>query len=51
MHSISYYQEKMANHFFSQIVSKKKPKNFEPIQYILSLGGKRMRPSVNINGN
>ena len=48
MHSISYYQEKMANHF-SQIVANKEPKNlYEPIQYILSLGGKRMRPVLTL---
>ena len=48
MHSISYYQEKIANHF-SQIVSNKEPKNlYEPIEYILSLGGKRMRPVLTL---
>ena len=48
MHSISYYQEKMANHF-SQIVANKEPKNlYEPISYILSLGGKRMRPVLTL---
>jgi geranylgeranyl diphosphate synthase type II len=48
MHSISYYQEKMENHF-SQIVAHKKPKNlYEPVQYILSLGGKRMRPVLTL---
>ena len=35
MHSVSYYQEKMSDHF-SQIVAHKEPKNlYEPIQYIL----------------
>ena len=48
MHSISYYQEKMSNHF-SQIVVNKEPKNlYEPIQYILLLGGKRMRPILTL---
>ena len=48
MDSISYYQEKIANHF-SQIVSNKEPKNlYEPIEYILSLGGKRMRPVLTL---
>ena len=48
MHSISYYQEKMSNHF-SQIVANKEPKNlYEPIEYILSLGGKRMRPVLTL---
>jgi geranylgeranyl diphosphate synthase type II len=48
MHSVSYYQEKMSDHF-SQIVAHKEPKNlYEPIQYILSLGGKRMRPVLTL---
>ena len=48
MHSISYYQEKMTDHF-SQIVANKEPKNlYEPIEYILSLGGKRMRPVLTL---
>ena len=48
MHSVSYYQEKMSHHF-SQIVANKEPKNlYEPIQYILSLGGKRMRPVLTL---
>jgi geranylgeranyl diphosphate synthase, type II len=48
MHSVSYYQDKIANHF-SQIVANKEPKNlYEPIKYILSLGGKRMRPVLTL---
>jgi geranylgeranyl diphosphate synthase type II len=48
MHSVSYYQEKMSHHFL-QIVANKEPKNlYEPIQYILSLGGKRMRPVLTL---
>jgi geranylgeranyl diphosphate synthase, type II len=48
MYSVSYYQDKIANHF-SQIVANKEPKNlYEPIQYILSLGGKRMRPVLTL---
>jgi geranylgeranyl diphosphate synthase type II len=48
MHSISYYQEKMSHHF-SEIVANKEPKNlYEPIEYILSLGGKRMRPVLTL---
>ncbi len=48
MHSITYYQDKITNHF-AQIVAKKEPKNlYDPINYILSLGGKRMRPVLTL---
>ncbi|MEY2739025.1 MAG: hypothetical protein RL259_934 [Bacteroidota bacterium] len=48
MHSVSFYQEKIRDHF-SKIVAQKEPKNlYEPINYILSLGGKRMRPVLTL---
>lgn len=48
MHSISEYQEVVAAHFNSLAVEKD-PKNlYEPIQYILNLGGKRMRPVLTL---
>ena len=48
MHSISQYQEFISNHFNSLTVEKD-PKNlYEPIQYILGLGGKRMRPVLTL---
>lgn len=48
MHSISEYQELVSSHFNSLVVSKE-PKNlYEPIQYILSIGGKRMRPVLTL---
>lgn len=48
MHSIAYYQELLANHF-STIATQKQPKNlYEPIAYILALGGKRMRPVLTL---
>ena len=48
MHSISAYQEVISNHFNSLVVAKE-PKNlYEPIQYILGLGGKRMRPVLTL---
>jgi len=48
MHSITYYQDLLANHF-STIATQKQPKNlYEPIAYILSLGGKRMRPVLTL---
>ena len=48
MHPIAYYQELLANHF-STIAIQKQPKNlYEPIAYILALGGKRMRPVLTL---
>ena len=48
MHSLQEYQEIVANHF-SQIKNNKEPKGlYEPIDYILSLGGKRMRPVLTL---
>lgn len=48
MHSISEYQSFIANHF-SVISITKEPRNlYEPIAYILSLGGKRMRPVLTL---
>lgn len=48
MQSISNYQEKISNHF--ELLSlNKEPRNlYEPIQYILSLGGKRLRPVLTL---
>ena len=41
MHAVAHYQEIISNHFNS-IVQKKDPYNlYEPLNYILSLGGKR----------
>lgn len=48
MHAISHYQDIVTAHFKS-LVLKKEPKNlYEPIQYILSLGGKRLRPVLTL---
>lgn len=48
MHSITEYQEIILDHFNSLAVEKE-PKNlYEPIQYILGLGGKRMRPVLTL---
>jgi geranylgeranyl diphosphate synthase, type II len=48
MHSISEYQTFVSEHF-STISIDREPKNlYEPIQYILSLGGKRMRPVLTL---
>ena len=48
MHAISHYQELITN-YFSDLHLTKEPKNlYEPIEYILSLGGKRMRPILTL---
>jgi geranylgeranyl diphosphate synthase, type II len=48
MQSISSYQEIITSHFTS-ITYQKEPKNlYEPIRYILSLGGKRLRPVLTL---
>jgi geranylgeranyl diphosphate synthase type II len=48
MHSISHYQELISN-YFSELHLTKEPKNlYEPIEYILSIGGKRMRPILTL---
>lgn len=48
MHSIQFYQEAVKDHFES-LVNNKEPRNlYEPIEYILALGGKRMRPVLTL---
>jgi len=48
MQSLSNYQELIAEHF-NQICLKKEPKGlYEPIKYILDLGGKRIRPVLTL---
>ena len=48
MHTISQYQEFLADYLQSQYESKE-PKNlYEPIHYILDLGGKRIRPVLTL---
>ena len=48
MHAISYYQDIISDHFKS-LALKKEPKNlYDPIGYILSLGGKRLRPVLTL---
>ncbi len=48
MHAISHYQELISD-YFSDLHLTKDPKNlYEPIEYILSLGGKRMRPILTL---
>lgn len=48
MHTISQYQEFLSDYLQSQYESKE-PKNlYEPIHYILDLGGKRIRPVLTL---
>ncbi|MEO5775379.1 MAG: polyprenyl synthetase family protein [Flavobacterium sp.] len=48
MYAISHYQDIVTKHFNS-LALKKEPKNlYEPIRYILSLGGKRLRPVLTL---
>jgi geranylgeranyl diphosphate synthase type II len=48
MHAISHYQDIVTTHFKS-LTLKKEPANlYEPIQYILSIGGKRLRPVLTL---
>lgn len=48
MHSISYYQEVITNHFSSLTINQEPQNLYEPIKYILSLGGKRIRPVLTL---
>ncbi len=48
MHSISEYQEGFLNYLESQKITKEPKSLYEPIQYILSLGGKRIRPVLTL---
>lgn len=50
MHAITYYQEVIANHFNTISINKEPFNLYEPIRYILSLGGKRMRPVLTLMG-
>jgi geranylgeranyl diphosphate synthase type II len=48
MRALSYYQE-LISVYFTELHLNKEPKNlYEPIEYILHLGGKRMRPILTL---
>ncbi|MGB5238578.1 MAG: polyprenyl synthetase family protein [Flavobacteriaceae bacterium] len=48
MPSISFYQEELISHLKEKI-SVKEPQNlYEPISYIMNLGGKRLRPALTL---
>ena len=48
MHAISHYQELISRHFESLSFQKQPNNLYEPIRYILSLGGKRLRPVLTL---
>lgn len=48
MQQIEYYQETFKNHLKALHQSKEPASLYEPIQYILSLGGKRLRPVLTL---
>lgn len=48
MHSVSHYQEVISAHFSGLNIDKQPTNLYEPIRYILSLGGKRMRPVLTL---
>lgn len=48
MHTISQYQEFLADYLQSQYETKEPRNLYEPIHYILDLGGKRMRPVLTL---
>jgi geranylgeranyl diphosphate synthase type II len=48
MHSISQYQEFISDYLQSQLQLKEPRNLYEPIHYILGLGGKRMRPVLTL---
>jgi geranylgeranyl diphosphate synthase type II len=48
MHTLSHYQE-LISVYFTELHLNKEPKNlYDPIEYILHLGGKRMRPILTL---
>ncbi len=48
MHSISAYQEQFLNYLESQAFLREPQNLYQPIHYILNLGGKRMRPVLTL---
>ena len=48
MHPIGYYQQVIADYFASTSLTKEPANLYNPIHYILSLGGKRMRPVLTL---
>ncbi len=48
MHSVEYYQEKFNEHLASRITDKEPITLYNPMAYILGLGGKRLRPMLTL---
>ena len=48
MHSISEYQQSFLNYLESRTIIKEPKSLYEPVHYILSLGGKRIRPVLTL---
>lgn len=48
MHSISQYQTFISEYFKSQKVYREPKSLYEPIEYIVSIGGKRIRPTLTL---
>jgi len=48
MQSIGYYQEVISKYFATATIIKEPANLYDPISYILSLGGKRMRPVLTL---
>ena len=48
MHNISQYQDFFISYLKSQSINKEPKSLYEPIEYILGLGGKRMRPVLTL---
>ena len=48
MYAITYYQDIVTAHFKSLALKKEPATLYEPIRYILSLGGKRLRPVLTL---
>lgn len=48
MHPITYYQKIISSHFQTILFQRKPESLYEPINYILSLGGKRLRPVLTL---
>jgi len=48
MHSIAFYQEKFNAHLKTKLVRREPVSLYEPMRYILGLGGKRLRPVLTL---
>ncbi len=48
MHSVEYYQEKFNEHLTSRVTVREPASLYEPMSYILGLGGKRLRPVLTL---